>query len=459
MQLMGSVRTGVASLLLGLLLATGAAAAASPPALDLDALAARREAARTAAGAAQTSFTAAKAALLAAAAPLGPDALAQPPAALEPALNAYLAAALDLVDASLQYALASNQELPLVLGPASLQSWLKEWPGNPLNDWKPMRIRADYSPGDLCWRVAGPFDYTFSQGHLRARSYVLAVYGQRRAPIYTTDQPWYVVQDALYRHYHHEVAALPSLEDDPALDEDAALAQDELWITRHPAAWAEAEQEAWSRQRAEDWAARWPDAGDPAQFAFIQRGLREYLRSAYLVEQQARALQAQPAGTWSVPQVTAYQQQALWLIYNGYNTWQWSGGDSDVFWSQPGLQPYWPANPYAEWQPIDLARRSHHADYDAVHDPAAPLPPFPAGQLVLDDCSSDFGKVDNQGRLLRSYELYILGRDAAATAANLALPDARRVWAGPPPAGAVGCLELLVSPQLTAEFNRAICHS
>jgi hypothetical protein len=116
--------------------------------------------------------------------------------------------------------------------------------------------------------------------------------------------------------------------------------------------------------------------------------------------------------------------------------------------------PYWPGNPYADWQPMAL--RVAPPGGDGVNPGGAGHHP---GDLYLDEAPLYYAQLASDGRLSRSYELYVFGATPHSTAPNLSLPDATKLWAGPPPPGVVGCLELSVTPQLSGEFTRAICHS
>jgi hypothetical protein len=102
----------------------------------------------------------------------------------EAELCAYFRASLWLVYNALNAYTIDKMDVPDDLQELVSAGYLSSWPGNPLNEWKPMRVLAlgdGFAPGEFVMQWAPPHKYSFvgsiKDAKLRPLSYALAVYG------------------------------------------------------------------------------------------------------------------------------------------------------------------------------------------------------------------------------------------------------------------------------------------
>jgi hypothetical protein len=326
----------------------GAAAAPPAPAFDFKAYEEARAKARAKVDEAQNEYERAQVALLTAAGlaegQLPATGKTWPPAELD----AYLSASLMLVSAGLEYQTASNQTLPFVLTPGSMQGWLKQWPGNPLNAWQPIRVLPEaggYWPGDIAWVLSPPDKYGAANGRLQPGPYSLRIYGGKAPP----------------KNGAATLGAVASV--NSPTDSTPVGTLDAAQKSR-------AADDAWMRQR------------------------------AHRVDKLATELKARPRQQWRSEQQTEYLQQALWLIYTGLNSASWSGVDSSAWTSSKpdmSLLPYWPGNPYASWAPMQIKAGSFG---------------LKNGDIYLEQSPAYYAMLGSNGNLVNSYQMYVLGPGA-----------------------------------------------
>jgi hypothetical protein len=95
-------------------------------------------------------------------------------------VDAYLTRAFWTVCDGLQCYLYENQSLPESLAELAETDYIPHWPGNPLLDWRPMRVLTvedGYSAGDLVLQICPP-EYYSGLVNPVPKSFELGVYGR-----------------------------------------------------------------------------------------------------------------------------------------------------------------------------------------------------------------------------------------------------------------------------------------
>jgi hypothetical protein len=78
-------------------------------------------------------------------------------------IHEYLDASLWVIYDGLTYYFMQNGSLPTSLEGLQGSSYVPDWPANPYNDWKPIRVLTlaeGFSPGDVVWQICPPELYS-----------------------------------------------------------------------------------------------------------------------------------------------------------------------------------------------------------------------------------------------------------------------------------------------------------